>query len=195
MYETLVGFRDCCRYLAHSKIDDALRQFPRDGARCWHSSLVDVGGGRFSGAIRTRNQAVRDALPAAKWRPVILAGEGESIEAYVEVAPIKPKAFEKFRDSEFALEYVNTRIQESGAFSKFGTEMVSRSSIVIRKPRIGYSAPSVWIKVTGTVASADAYEKLVTHGIGGSKSFGVGLLNPKGTALFDMAQSVAHALA
>lgn len=195
MYETLVGFRDCCRYLAHSKIDDSLAQFPRGGERAWHSSLIHVGAGRFSGAIRTRSNQVKDALSAAKWRPLILASEGEAIEAYVEVAPKKPNAFDKFRDREFALEYVNFRLKDSGAFSNFDTELISQTTIVVRKRGNGYSAPSAWIGVKGIVASREAYEKLVFHGIGGSQAFGVGRLNPKGTALFDMAQAVAHALA
>lgn len=195
MYEAIVGFRDCCRYLAHSKIDDAFKQFPRNGCRSWYSSLIYAGGNRFSGAIRTCSVEVKDSLTAAKWRPLVLSGEGERIEAYVEVAPKKPSAFDRFRNPEFALEYVNTRLQASGAFSSFDAELISQTMIVIRKPGCGYSAPSAWVRVQGTVASRDAFEQLVFQGIGGSHAFGVGLLNPKGTALFEMAQAAAHALA
>ncbi len=193
--ECLVGFRNCDRYSAHAKIDDALRQFPRDGQRDWHSSVIEAGPDTYSGVIRTKNDAVVRAVDAGKWRDVVLPGEGDECESFIEVCPKKPAHFTSFRSPEFACEYVRQRIGDSQAFASFELELISQGTILIRKKSCPYSAPSAWFRVRGKVKSRTALEKLVLQGVGGSHAFGVGLLTPEGSALFPMAKAVAQARA
>lgn len=192
MYEALVGFKDCDRYVAHSKIDDALRQFPRDGARTWHSTLIESGEKLFNGVIRTRDEKVQMALTAAKWRVMAIPKIGEQTDDYIEVVPKKTDHFKKFRSSDFATEYVTRRIKDSGAFDdSLHIEHLSQSMVHVRKHNNKYSAPSAWFNITGRVASLEAYEHLLTQGIGGSLAFGVGRLSPKSSAIFEIAKAVA----
>lgn len=191
--ECLVGFRHCDRYAAHGKIDDALRQFPRENLRTWHSSVIQAGPDVFSGSIRTKSDAIVEAMPQAKWREVHLPKEGEVCDAIVEVAPKRPKQYGAFRTPQNARDYVREKLEESGAFESFEHTLISQSMVEVRKPGCQYTSPSAWFRVTGTLKSRDAYEKLVLHGIGGGHSFGIGLLNPEGSALYAMAKAVAHA--
>lgn len=191
VHECLVGFRKCDRYVAHSKIDDALRNFPRGELRNWHSSVIQSAPDAFSGVIRTKSKEVMDALPEAKWRTLAIPNRGELSVSYVEVAPKKTNHFTRYRDPVFATEYVRARLQEAGAFEEFTHEYLWATQIEIRKSACPYRAPSAWFRVTGRVKDTAAFERLVLQGIGGSHSFGVGLLNPSESAIHHLAKSVA----
>ena len=193
LLECTVGFRGCNRYMAHSKLDEALIEFTRQGQRNWYTSLVQSGDESFSGVIRTKNGDVVNALRDAKWKEIILPAVGDVCTAYIEVAPKKTAHFSLYRNEEFAQGYVKKRILDSGAFSSFELKLVSYSNIVIPKKGTGYSAPSAWFSITGAIASTEALEALFLQGIGGSHAFGVGLLNPDFSAIFPLAEAVAQA--
>jgi hypothetical protein len=193
LLECTVGFRGCNRYMAHSKLDEALIDFPREGQRKWHTSLVQSGDESFSGVIRTKDGDVAKTLRGAKWKEITLPIVGDVCIAYIEVAPKKTTHFGLYRKRDFAQDYVQKRIAECEAFSSFDLEFISSSMIVVPKKGNGYSAPSAWFCVRGKVKSTEALEKLFLQGIGGSHAFGVGLLNPDFSAIFPLAQAVAQA--
>ena len=191
--ECLVGFRHCNRYHCHSKIDDALQPFERGVLRRWHASVIQAGTDVFSGVIRTKSDDIVETLNTAKWKPIDLPAAGESCSAYIEIAPKKVKFFSSFRDREDATAYARRRITAADAFESFQLTFVAASELEVLKPGSAYRSPTAWFKVEGVVKSVDRLEHLVLNGVGGSNSFGVGLLNPKGSALYELAEAVAYA--
>jgi hypothetical protein len=191
--ECLVRFAGCNRYMAHSKIDDALRQFPRDGQRNWHHSLVQSGPDTFSGVIRTTSPEVANALAQAKWKEIAMPSPGQACTAVIEVAPKKIAQYSAFRRPEFALEFARKRLIESGAFDDLQVEHLSHSFFAVEKPGNSYSGPTAWFEVRGKAKDQQAMSRLMTQGIGGSHAFGIGLLNLSTSALYPIAQAVAMA--
>lgn len=191
--ECLVAFHGCDRYVAHSKIDDALRAFPRDGHRSWHSNLIQVGCDEFRGSIRTQNDAVVDALASAQWRELPEIETGKAREFLVELVPKKARQFSAFRDRVFAERYAVDRITAREAFAEFQCQYIAAGRIDIRKTACAYRAPSAWIRVTGRLRSPASADSLMLHGIGGSTAFGLGLLIPASSALYQLAKAVAGA--
>lgn len=192
--ECLVRFAGCNRYMAHSKIDDALRQFPRDGQRNWYHSLIQSGPDTFSGVIRTRSPEVAAAIAQAKWKDLVLPAPGEKCSAIIEVAPKKIAQYTAFRKTDFALGFTTKRLIESGAFEALDVQHLSYSDFVVQKPGNSYSGPTAWFEVHDTVKDQQALAMLITQGIGGSHAFGIGLLTLTTSALYPLAQSVAKAL-
>lgn len=188
IYECLVQFNDCSRYAAHGRIDDALLQFSRHESRSWHPSIVAVGVNRFSGAIRTCDKSVVNALHQATWRELQVAKPQEDVKCLVEITPKKPYQFNAFRSPEFAGEYLRERLAKCGAFEYFEFTYLASSLIEVRKPSCPYSAPSAWFEVTGRVKSSLALQDLILQGIGGSHSFGVGLFTPESSSFFATAR-------
>lgn len=192
--ECLVRFAGCNRYMAHSKIDDALRRFPRDGQRSWHHSLVQSGPDAFTGVIRTTDPAVAAELTQAKWRDLALPAIGERCSAIIEVAPKKIKHFTAFRQVDVALGFVTKRLVASGAFDNLDVAHLANSDFEVHKKGNGYSGPTAWFDVQGTVRDRQALASLVTQGIGGSLAFGLGQLTVKASVLYPLAVAVATAL-
>lgn len=193
--ECLLRLENCNRYTAHSKIDDALRRFARDGERHWHPSVVQVSPDVFRAVIRTRSDEVVKALPMATWRPLQLPGAGESSTSLIEIAPKKVSHFTPFRNAGFATDYVRGRLSASGAFASFTLEYLAPSLIEIHKPACPYRVPAAWFRVTGPIHDAQAFERLVLQGVGGSHSFGVGLFNPTSSAIYTAASDTAQVFA
>lgn len=193
--ECLVRFAGCSRYMAHSKIDDALRQFPRDGQRAWYHSLVQSGPDAFSGVIRTTHKEVEAAIAQAKWKDLVLPAIGEACNGIIEVAPKKIRQYTAFRQKDFALRFTTTRLAESGAFDDLQVTHLIHSHFEVQKKGNGYSGPTAWFEVQGTVKDTAALTRLVTQGIGGSHAFGLGLLHVSTSALYPLAWAVATALA
>jgi hypothetical protein len=191
IFEAMVGFRGCNRYVAHSKIDDALRHLPREGLRNWHPSVVQTGDDSFVGAVRTKSKEVMAAMPKAVWRQLELPKVGESSTCFVELVPKKSKQFADFRNPELALAYLKSRLDLREVFNHYSCEFVARAFIDIAKQGNAYHCPSVWFSVSGNIRSGEAFEDLVLRGIGGAHSFGVGLFNPKESAIHTFAGSAA----
>lgn len=191
--ECLVRFAGCNRYMAHSKIDDALRQFPRNGQRHWYHSLVQSGPDAFSGVIRTSSKEVTAAITQAKWKELDLPAPGQACHGVIEIAPKKIGQYSAFRRKDFALEFATKRLAESGAFTDLQVQHLSNSAFVVQKPGNSYSGPTAWFEVRGTVKDVQALAHLVTQGVGGSHAFGIGLLNLSTSALYQIAHAVALA--
>jgi hypothetical protein len=192
VYEALMGFRGCNRYQAHAKIDDVLRSLPRETLRCWHPSVVEVASDVFVGSIRTNSAEVQHLMNGAKWTVLVMPAVGDETTSYIEVAPKTVAAFGDFHTPKLATQYVESRIATREVFDKFSVEYVARTHFEIAKFGSAYHGPSAWFKVTGKVKSVEAFENLVIRGIGGSKSFGMGLLTPESSKLFGTSKQAAE---
>lgn len=194
--EKLLRFTSASRYAAHGMIDHSLAALTRVGARRWHAVVLDVDQEALIGCIRTNDPTVIGASPGA-WAVVPIAAIGKSIEAVIQYVPAKPKAWNRFRAEDvFAIDHVLARVEEAAAFSPIGltVKLISRTAVHVNKPSNGYSAPSAWFRVTGTVADVPSLEQLMLDGIGGSRTFGVGKLIDRTSWMYDLCDSVAHGL-
>lgn len=195
IYEAMVGFRGCTRYVAHSKIDDAFRPLPRGELRAWHPSVIRTSENGFVGAIRTQSQEVMTAMPGATWRELILPQEGMDVDCYVQITPKKTAQFGAFRSRAFAIKFVESRLQERQALSQCICEYLASDIVDISKAGNSYHSPAAWFRIRGKVQSASALSDLVLLGIGGAHTFGVGLLNPAGSQIHEIARKAADAAA
>ena len=92
-----------------------------------------------------------------------------------------------------AMAMVGDRLRESLAFSELDLEFIGFSSVEVARKKDRYRAPSVMLCVSATVASTSAYESLLLHGVGGSRTFGVGRFNPDQSAIFPLMDAVVKA--
>ncbi len=190
VFECLMQLNDCTRYQAHARIDDSFAGFSRHENRTWQPSVVEVAERRFAAGVRTTDAATMKSLPQATWREMIPPLLGVSVTCRMEVAPKKPRTFTAFRDSVFATSYLLNRLNESGALKNISIEYLSLSMIDIGKKSCIYAAPAAWFEVTGHVINSAHFMRLITHGVGGSKSFGLGRLTPH-TSAFSPAVQMA----
>lgn len=178
LFECLMQFNNCNRYQAHARIDENFAGLAHHEARTWHPSVVQIDHARFAAGVRTADVRTIDSLPQASWRELMLPGCGEDVICRVEVAPKKLSQFEAFRERDFATTFLETRIARSGAFESFSVEYLASSMVAVAKQKSGYVVPAAWFEIKGCVASQQALKDLVANGVGGSHSFGVGLLTP-----------------
>jgi hypothetical protein len=194
IFEALIGFRECNRYHAHSKIDETFKHLLRGQARSWHYSIIQTQPDAFVGVMRTRDQRVVDAMPQAKWKELVVQEAGEhSGVCLIEYMPKHVTTYEAFRDDSFAKSQFVARDQVALALENVTCELVSRTMVDISKKGCSYHGPAAWFEVSGTIKSKEEFQKLILQGTGGSRAFGIGLLNPPNSQLYSMAQAVSEA--
>lgn len=174
VFETMVRINVGNRYAAHVEIDRLYASRTRQD-RAWKYAIFDAGSEGFWALLRTTSDAVVKESPnPAAWKAVTPPAAGDEVAFFVQYSPKKATQFSRFFESDdFAIEQFAQRM--ALALTAPDVTLVGRQKIFIDKKTNRYSAPSAIFKVAGKVASTEAFHSLLMDGVGGSRSFGLGL--------------------
>lgn len=193
IYQSTLRLMVASRYAAHAEIDRLYAHRDRVD-RPWRHSILELAPGHYMALLRTADRSlVRESPNPRAWRPMSPVLTGEQVQFIVQVAPRKTDAFNRFYESDtWAIEYVRSRVAQ--AVDAPRVALAAREKVWINKPRNRYSAPSGFFRVQGAVADAQAYRHLLTHPIGGSRAFGLGLPIDTQSPLYELANAITKAL-
>lgn len=192
IYQSALSLVVANRYAAHAEIDRLYAH--RDRAdRPWQHGILEVEPGHYMALLRTTDSSVVKESPNPRaWEPTPPVRAGEPTGFIVQVVPRKTEAFNRFYESDaWAIEHVRSRVDK--AVDAPRVTLLARQKIWIHKPGNRYSAPSGFFRVEGAVADVQAYCHLLTHPIGGSRAFGLGLAIDTQSPLYELAAALTKA--
>ena len=185
IFQTVLRMNVTDRYAAHVEIDQIYKTRSRVD-RKWHHAIVDTEVAGYWALLKTNDMELVQASPNPKaWALSEEVKAGDEIEFLIQYAPKKACHFSAFYEKDdFAIEHIHSRLIQF--LDDPEVLLMHRQRVDICKRQNNYHAPSAFFGVRAKVKDAAEYEQFLITGIGGSRSFGLGLAIAPDTPLHQL---------